>query len=222
MSVYSFFSVPIGDYHMPEEDAVPLCKELKRLFIEKESLGSEYKNKTYRETQKGSVFESTFDIYNWDSPAIDAMSDFIKVSLKDFLNRITTLTSEQIESMNFNFHPWYHITRFEGRQGIHNHSNASWSGIYCIDPGEFPEEYPDSGKVYFHDPRVNANIYEDDGLAHLKEPFTHGVIPIQHEAGRLLFFPSYLLHEIFPYFGNRERIIAPFNCRMTLPENYPA
>ncbi len=112
--------------------------------MEKEAMGSTHKNETYRETQKGSVFESTFDIYSWDSPAIDAMSDFIKLSLKDFLERITTLSAEKIATMEFNFHPWYHITRYGGRQGIHNHSNASWSGIYCIDPGEFPKEYPDS------------------------------------------------------------------------------
>ena len=219
MTILGCFTVPFGEYQMEAAKAVPLCDKLKKIFFEKESLGSTFKNKTYRSTQKGNIFESTFDIFNWHDPAIDELSDHIRTHLKLFLGSITTLNPLQINSLKFNFHPWYHITRNGGRQGMHNHSNSSWSGIFCIDPGEKIESMPDSGVVYFHDPRANANMYEDDGLKHLKGEFAHGVMRIEHVAGRLLFFPSYLYHEIFPYFGKTERVVVAFNCRITLPEN---
>jgi hypothetical protein len=33
-----------------------------------------------------------------------------------------------------------------------------------------------------------------------------------HSAGRLILFPSYVMHEIFAYQGDRPRIVIAFNC----------
>ena len=31
---------------------------------------------------------------------------------------------------------WFHVTRRGGFFALHNHPNASWSGVYCVDPGK--------------------------------------------------------------------------------------
>jgi len=222
MKIHSLFAVPLGEYQMPPEQAEPLCAALKQLFINKVAQGTARSNETSRDTQKGQLFESCFDLYEWPETEVQQMATYVKTCLKDFLAQITELSPEQLDTCEYRFHAWFHITRRGGRQGIHNHSNASWSGIYCIDPGQPAADYPDSGVVYFHDPRSNANIYEDSGQKYLSPPFAHGALRVEHRAGRLVFFPSYLLHEIFPYFGAGERIIAPFNCRITLPGDYAA
>ena len=64
----------------------------------------------------------------------------------------------------------------------------------------------------FYDPRAAANMYLDPGNQNLKAPFNTDAAQIQHEAGKLWIFPSYLQHEVFPYYGTDPRIVVAFNC----------
>jgi uncharacterized protein (TIGR02466 family) len=107
------------------------------------------------------------------------------------------------------------VTRRHGYQGQHNHPNASWSGIFCVDPGEEVPDRPDSGLVRFHDPRTHIDMYSDAGNRHLQPPWTMGTLDWRHRRGQLLLFPSYLRHEIYPYEGERPRIVVAFNCWIT-------
>ena len=45
----------------------------------------------------------------------------------------------------------------------------------------------------------------------MKLPVHYGSYQVKHEVGKLLIFPSYLTHEIFPYIGDRPRIVVAFN-----------
>ncbi|RMH47676.1 MAG: hypothetical protein D6694_01630 [Gammaproteobacteria bacterium] len=222
MQIFHAFAVPFGEAYYPSQERDTLCTELKTLL---ESRRAQYedqvRNEIKRDTQKGNLFESRFNLFNWPDEPIQKLRRFTVEQLRLLLSHITTLAPHQLEALQFHFHTWFHLTGFAGRQGIHNHSNASWSGIFCVDPGEMHPDFPDSGVVAFHDPRTNADIYEDSGNRYLKPPFAHGFLRIKHEKGRLFLFPSYLLHEIFPYFGQRHRIIIAFNCRVLLPEDYP-
>jgi hypothetical protein len=124
-------------------------------------------------------------------------------------------TPETLAKLRFQYHAWFHITRHGGYQGLHNHQNASWSGIFCVDPGDELPERPDSGRVRFHDPRAGAQMYADAGNAQLRLPYQHGGFDVTHRAGRLVMFPSHLFHEIFPYQGERPRIVIAFNCAVS-------
>jgi predicted 2-oxoglutarate/Fe(II)-dependent dioxygenase YbiX len=64
----------------------------------------------------------------------------------------------------------------------------------------------------FLDTRTTASMYLDAGNAHLQSPFSFGEIAYQLSAGQLLLFPSYLMHEVAPYYGQRERITVAFNA----------
>ena len=48
--------------------------------------------------------------------------------------------------------------------------------------------------------------------SHKSEPFGFGETAFNLRAGQLLLFPSYLMHEVAPYFGQRERITVAFNA----------
>ena len=72
-----------------------------------------------------------------------------------------------------------------------------------------------SGRTFIerlNDPRANADYYLDPGNASLQAPFTLGGMEVKHEPGKMWLFPSYVLHEVFPYFGSDPRIIVAFNC----------
>ncbi len=210
MKISNLFAVPIAEFWMDDPD--DFCAELRTVFLEKEQEGDKYRNEINRETQKGALFESRFDLYEWPDPPIKKLASYVHGQLSQVVAELSDYSAEEMRKLKFVYHAWYHITRKGGHQGIHNHANASWSGIFCIDPGDDVADRPDSGIVYFHDPRNNGNYYEDAGNARLKPANRHGALRVKHEKGKLTIFPSYLLHEIFPYFGERPRIIAPFNC----------
>ena len=50
-----------------------------------------------------------------------------------------------------------------------------------------------------------------DGRRISSAPFATGPFELRHQAGTLMLFPSYLKHEIFPYVGERPRIVVAFN-----------
>lgn len=80
-----------------------------------------------------------------------------------------------------------------------------------MDPGNTVPDRPDSGMVRFHDPRQNADMYTDHACNTMQAPYAMGPFELRHQAGTLALFPSYLKHEIFPYVGERPRIVVAFN-----------
>jgi predicted 2-oxoglutarate/Fe(II)-dependent dioxygenase YbiX len=58
-------------------------------------------------------------------------------------------------------------------------------------------------------------MYADAGNGQLRLPYQHGGFDVTHRAGRLVIFPSHLYHEIFPYQGERPRIVIAFNCAVS-------
>lgn len=204
------FAVPLAEERMPEAES--LNKELTRIFLEAEEAGDQYRNEIRRDTQHGALFESRFDLFRWEQPSVRKLAAFCHGALAQVVAELSDYNKEELGQLKFDYHAWFHVTRKGGYQGLHNHQNASWSGIYCVDPGEPVADRPDSGVVRFHDPRANANYYLDAGNSRLKMPAHHGVYEVRHEAGKLLIFPSYLNHEIFAYAGDRPRIVVAFNC----------
>ncbi len=210
MRVGQLFAVPMVEFQLEKRE--PLLSDLRALFLEAEKQGDKYQNETRRDTQHGELFESRFDLFRWSEPPAQALAKFCHTALASALKELSDYSAEEFARLRFDYHAWFHVTRKGGYQGTHNHANASWSGIFCVDPGDPVAERPESGAVRFHDPRSGSNYYMDAGNSRLKLGYRHGGYQIQHEAGRLLIFPSYVLHEVFPYMGERPRIVVAFNC----------
>ncbi len=207
------FAVPLASFRLEKPE--PLLGDLATLFLGAEQKGDAHRNETRRDTQHGALFESSFDLFRWPQPPAQALAKFCHTALASVIRDVSDYTDEELGTLKFDYHAWFHVTRQGGYQGLHNHANASWSGIFCVDPGDAVADRPDSGVVRFHDPRTNAGYYMDAGNSRLKPGFCHGSYQIRHEAGKLVIFPSYLNHEIFPYLGDRPRIIVAFNCWIT-------
>ncbi len=210
MNIGSLYATPYAEAIHP--DAERLCNELQQLFLDCEQQGDKFINKTHRDAQNGQLFESTFDLFYWQHKAVQELREFCHLSLASLVQQISDYDETQFAKLSFDYHAWFHITRNGGFQGLHNHPNASWSGIFCVNPGDQLPDNPESGVVRFHDPRAGANYYSDAGSARWKSPFNIGGRQIQHEQGKLFLFPSFLNHEIFPYLGtSKPRIIVAFN-----------
>ncbi|MGD8378835.1 MAG: putative 2OG-Fe(II) oxygenase [Gammaproteobacteria bacterium] len=208
--VYPWFTTPVGEFRFPDAD--PLCDSLKRLFLEREKEGDRYRYEFRRDTQHGELFESRFDLFHWPEEPVRQLAGMCHRALCSVVAEVNGYGGDEMDQLSFQYHAWFHITRKGGSQGLHNHANAAWSGIFCVDPGDQVPEHPASGMVRFLDPRGMAFMYADPSNEHLKPPYNRGGYDVAHEAGKLIIFPSYLFHEIFPYQGERPRIVVAFNA----------
>ena len=208
MKISDAFSVPIAEFSL--ESPADFWTELIDLLLAQEGQGEKFGKAGQH--GNGLIFESHSDLFNQEDPLLRQIAAFCHVALASVIRHLTDHTDAEFEELAFDYQAWYQITRTDGFQGFHNQPNGSWAGLFFIDPGDDVADRPDSGIVYFHDPRSNGNYYEDAGNARLKPANRHGALRVKHENGKLTIFPSYLLHEIFPYFGEKPRIIAPFNC----------
>ncbi|KAF1700968.1 TIGR02466 family protein [Pseudoxanthomonas suwonensis] len=209
-SIHPLYAVPLLEAHMP--DAARVNRELAELFLALEAEGDRHRDPTPRDTQNG-LFESNFYLHQRQEPAVRELFAFIDQALYMLVQSLNGYSDAQMANIELEMHSWFHVTRTNGFQGLHDHPNASWSAIYCVDPGDPGPAY--SGAVRFHDPRVAASMHRDPGNENMQVPYRLSSWQLNHKAGQLIAFPSYLLHEVFPYAGQRPRIIVALNswCR---------
>ncbi|MEL6477010.1 MAG: TIGR02466 family protein [Pseudomonadota bacterium] len=107
---------------------------------------------------------------------------------------------------------WFHVTNQGGFHDAHTHGNCSWCGIFYAEIGETaldPTGAAGNGVNRFYAPLSRGGLVSDYGNAYLRDAF----LDVPPQNGRLVLFPSYLLHAALPYQGETDRIIVSFNSR---------
>lgn len=206
-TIHPLYAVPLLESHLP--DAARVNAELAQLFLALEAEGDRHRNTTARDTQHG-LFESEFNLHRRPEPAVRALFAFIDENLRTLIQGMNAYDDARMATIATEMHSWFHVTRNGGFQGTHDHPNASWSAIYCVDPGDSAAD--SSGLVRFHDPRTAASMHRDPGNENMQVPYRLGAWQLRHRAGQLIAFPSYLMHEVFPYLGQRPRIVVAINA----------
>ncbi|WP_419571051.1 putative 2OG-Fe(II) oxygenase [Rheinheimera sp.] len=176
------------------------------------SQGNQYRNKHPHNYVQDELFESNFDLFKFDQPDVQALRNFILQSIGWVITKLNGYSREQMDKIQLFADAWFHITEFGGYFYTHNHPMASWSAVYCVDPGDDVEGKPDSGVLRFHDPRPHCNAYLDGGNAGLNGVYNTSNFNFKLQPGQLVIFPSYLQHEVAPFFGKKRRITVAVNC----------
>ena len=203
------FASPI--VHSSLADCAALNRRLRELFLRWEQ---DTKARTSLPTQvvKVGVYESSFDLFHKADPEIQQLTQFCLQTLGYVIAQLNGYSAEEMAELRIFHHSWYHLTRDGGYTAQHNHPMASWSGVYCVDPGDVLPDRPNNGALRFLEARGTAGMYLDPGNADMRSPFGFGDIAFDLQPCQLLLFPSYLLHEVAPYHGERERITVAFNA----------
>lgn len=205
-SISPMYAVPLMHCGIPGSES--LNPELAKLFLTLEAEGDRHRDSEHRDTQVG-IFESNFHLHKRPERCVAVLFAQIKQALFSLIQGINAYRDDEMEQIHLDMHSWFHITRNGGFQSSHRHPNASWSAIYCVDPGDSQDSQ--SGIVRFHDPKSDSMMYMDPAIAQLQMPYRLGAFQLAHRAGQLVVFPSYLVHEVFPYTGQRPRIIIALN-----------
>jgi uncharacterized protein (TIGR02466 family) len=216
-TISPMFAVPFAQAQLPNPDR--LNRELKSLLLSREAEGSRYANPNPSLRQQPNVFESDFTLFSWPEPSIQELRQFIWGILGQTIQALNGYSAEQMKRLQIFSHTWYHVTRHGGFTILHTHPMASWSGVYCVDPGETPDNYPESGVLRFHNPHHYSNYFLDSGNIAQQAPYHHGTWSIKFHAGQVVLFPSWLQHEVLPFFGHDERITIAFNTWFNMRED---
>ena len=202
------FAVPFGEARLVPCER--LNRELEALFLAREN--DEHRNPMPSHIPQDEVFESRFNLFRWPEACVQELRTFMLDTVAQTVLRATTLRAEDLARLKFHNHTWFHITRHAGSFVAHNHPMASWSAVYCVRAGETPADQPGSGVLRLFDPRPGANAYRDPANEHLHDIFGMRPIELRLVDGQIVVFPSYLFHDVAPYYGAGTRITVATNC----------
>ena len=209
INITAAFASPIIQTRMPDCDALNM--RLRELFLRWETDSSRKRSSVPTPVVKVGVYESDFSLFQNPEPEIQALAKFCLQYTGYVIQQLNGYTVEEMRELRLYHHSWYHLTRQAGYTAQHNHPMASWSGVYCVDPGDPVPDKFNNGTLRMLDSRTTASMYLDAGNAHWRTPFGFGELAYPSQAGQLILFPSYLMHEVAPYYGQRERITVAFN-----------
>jgi uncharacterized protein (TIGR02466 family) len=205
------FAVPFGEARL--ERCERLNRELEALFLARET--AEYRNPTPSHLPQAEMFESRFNLFRWPERCVQELRGFVLDSVARTVLEASTLAPADSARLQMHNHTWFHITRHAGSFVAHNHPLASWSAVYCVRAGERIAGQPHSGALRFLDTRAGADGYLDEANRALRAPFAFGVREIRLEEGQVIVFPSFVFHEVSPFYGRDVRITVATNCWFT-------
>jgi len=208
ITVRPLFATPFGEVRLANCERLNL--ELETLFLTRES--EENRNPSPSHVPQAETFESRFNLFHWNEGCVQELRAFMLNAVAQMVIECTSLKAQDIARLKFLNHAWFHISRYAGSFVAHNHPLASWSAVYCVRAGENVPQHPDSGVLRFLDVRQGANAYLDPANATLHRPFALAPVELKLEAGQMVIFPSYVFHEVTPFYGRDIRITVATNC----------
>lgn len=217
--IMPFFAVPFGFAKL--ENPEPLNQQLRTLFLARSSEGEKHANPRPLTHRNPQVFESNFQLFRSTEPCLKQLKDFCWRHLLNLVCELNGYDEATRERLLIYSDAWFHVTRRGGFFGLHNHPNASWSGVYCVDPGRHDPGKRDSGLLSFLNPTIASAMYMDAANANLSGAYAPNIRHVRFEAGQLVLFPSWVLHDVKPFEGEGERITVAFNCWFQLQPAAP-
>lgn len=219
VQVQPFFAVPFGFAQL--ENCAPLNAELRALFLERETDGARHANPRPLTQRNRPVYESNFELFRSTEPCVQKLKSFCWSNLLGMIAELCGYDAATLRRLQIYNDCWFHVTRRGGFFGLHNHPMASWSGVYCVDPGRHDADKPESGQLTFLNPSTISAMYQDAANVGLRGPFGTGTRVVNFQPGQLVLFPSYILHDVKPFEGDGERITVAFNCWFSLKDEPP-
>lgn len=143
-------------------------------------------------------WQSDTSFFGW-SPAAEALRHLSFCAVRSLHSSLA-----EIEGMHLR--GWANLLGGGDCFSPHTHGGSSWSGVYWVDGGD---SSPENGGLFaIRDPRAGASMVESPLSA-----FDNAcAAELQPMAGKMIVFPSWLVHWVSPYRGTRPRISVSFNA----------
>ena len=95
---------------------------------------------------------------------------------------------------------------------IHNHTGCEISAVLYLKTPDVTGRRNIPSKQHKQDADGNITFIYNAGSERPGDIFEKGLVQFTPQAGKLLIFPSYLLHQVYPFIGEGERRSMAFNA----------
>jgi uncharacterized protein (TIGR02466 family) len=201
--VISIFATPVVLIDVP--DAAALNAALRQTIVQRE--------KTHPSTMHSNLggWQSEWDMDRWGGAAAIKL---LAVA-RNTANKVTTNREGQPVVITWKANMWANINRTGHGNEFHSHPGSFWSAVYYVDDGGIDADPALGGELEFMDPRGPLPAMYAPHLAFGSYGLSAGANEtIRPRAGRLVMFPSWVLHQVRPYHGNAERISIAMNLSL--------
>src|SRR6202044_3008464 len=106
------------------------------------------------------TFESHFNLFRDTEASVQELKKFCFEQLLGVIGSLNGYDLPTLQRLQIFNDCWFHVTRRGGFFGLHNHPNASWSGVYCVDPGRSDPGKEGSGQLSFVSPMLVSGMYQ--------------------------------------------------------------
>ena len=208
--IYPLWPIFVGEFHNEEHQGIK--NDLIEFFhnYEKEI-------KTSRVgVENHNLFESKYNLHKEKSESLSKVFNFIA---KGFLAMSSNINKEyvhKLENKNPSFdvnikNSWFIRYNNGGNVMPHDHGECSLSCVYYVQADDNLDTK--NGSTYFLRPFSRGSSHNDfGGLKYASENTTS----FKAEEGKLLIWPSFIMHGSKPYIGEKNRIIISANADVIL------
>ncbi|MGD9883946.1 MAG: TIGR02466 family protein [Reyranella sp.] len=187
-------------------DAATLNAELRTVIGERE--------RTHPGTQHSNLggWQSTWDMDRWGGvPAIKLLAIG-----RNLANRFTTDREGNPVAPTWRANIWANVNRSGHGNEFHSHPGSFWSAVYYVDDGGISADASLGGELEFMDPRGPGPAMYAPQLAYaMPGGLSVGANEmVRPQTGRMVMFPSWVLHQVRPYRGAAERISIALNLSL--------
>jgi len=207
INIAPIFSVPLAVTEVA--DSAAINADLEPLLLSREH--SQFANPLPPPLLSKGVFESAPGILQWPESCMEKLRGSLINIIGRLVAELGAFSAQELANVIVANHTRFHITRHGGAFVPQNQPMASWSAIYCVNPGDESADFPDSGVVRILDTRIAACTYIDPANARWRAPFSFGHASVKLRAGQVVVFPAYVLREVTTYLGQRPRITISSN-----------
>lgn len=191
------WGTPVFSLSWPESET--FNSDLQSLILERRA-----RDRGVKKSNQGG-WHSTEDLLLWPSPHMKTLQE----RMIEGFRRATARTSRgQGYNGKIQLTAWANVNLKGHSNEVHKHPQSNWSGVYYVDVGDGEGSDDHSGEIHFLDPRGGAGMMQDYfgvfGQSRALQPAT----------SQMLLFPSWLLHGVRPYWGERARISIAFNIAL--------
>lgn len=160
-------------------------------------------------------WQSCDNFFDWAGRAGQALYAIIDEAANN-ITMVNGANGLERQRMKWRVNAWANINGPGNGNDMHCHPGAFWSGCFYVDDGGINGRDHIGGAIEFYDPRGPLPMaYNPLVKMAIKGCITAGLGErIFPQNGRLLIFPSWLLHAVQAYEGDARRISVAFNLSL--------
>lgn len=151
-------------------------------------------------------WHSRDDFFSWQDRGVDTLQQ----CAKGVLESVVPIMVQANCTFQSRFAAWANVLRYGGYNKRHSHPDCQISMVYYVEVGTEPgAEAPESGVFELLDPRVHAEMAALPG-----DPVGRS-LNVRPSNGQMIVFPSWMYHQVNPYYGEGERISVAINAHVS-------